>query len=207
MTKTVAAPGDVLVLSKPLGTGATTTALKNDRADPPDIEQAIEWMALLNRGAAGLARKHRVRAATDVTGFSLLGHAHEMASGSQVALNIHLGSVPFLRNAKHYVATGNIPGGSADNKLFYEKFVEFDDDVDPVEELLLFDAQTSGGLLIAVPEGSVSELISEAERENLAVWPVGNVEQGSGISVRSARFPIKPSIDSSDLDLWHTDRD
>ncbi len=206
MTKTAAEPGNVLVLSKPIGTGTTTTALKNDRVEPKDIEQAIEWMELLNRGAADLAKKCRVRAATDITGFSLLGHAHEMASGSQVALNIHLGSVPFLRNAKQYVATGNIPGGSADNKLYYEKFVEFDDDVDPVDELLLFDAQTSGGLLMAVPEESVGDMIADAEREDLAIWPIGNVEQGVGIRVRSSRFPVSPSIDSIDLDLWHSDR-
>jgi selenide,water dikinase len=183
MTKAGARPGDVLVLTKPIGTGVITTALRQDRAEAEHIKEVVDWMMRLNATAARLAIKANVKAATDVTGFSLLGHGMELADASGVGLRIHLGSVPLMSGARGYAEQGFYPGGSANNLAHFGPRTNFADSIDRYGRMLLFDAQTSGGLLLAVPEKELEELLSEAATLKLAVWPIGVVEKGTGINV------------------------
>ena len=203
MTKAAARAGDVLVLSKPLGTGVTTTALKRGTAREEDVQRVTDWMSRLNAGAADLAREAGVRAATDVTGFSLLGHAVEMAQASSVKLQFSLSSIPFIPGAFGYAEAGNFPGGSADNKLFFSDRVQFDEQIQELDQMLLFDAQTSGGLLLSVPEIKVPQLIESARGRSIPIWPVGRVLPGEGVAVlaEDQGFDLKPSMELSEIDL------
>lgn len=189
ITNANAVPGDVLILTKPLGTGVTTTALKNGKASEGHIQQAIDWMTRLNNTASTLAREFEVRAATDITGFGLLGHCTEMAKASQVALRFFLPSIPFLSGARHYVETGNVPGGSKDNRAYYGDRVSFANSIDEHNQMLLFDAQTSGGLLLAVPADHAVPFMSRAAEVGLQAWRIGVVESGQGIIVSNKAFP------------------
>lgn len=183
MIKSEAKPGDVLVLTKPLGTGVTTTALKQEKADSEDIVQVVTWMKKLNASAANLAAEFGVQAATDVTGFSLLGHGIEMAEASSVAFRLHLPSIPFLSGARRYAEGGNFPGGSADNRMYFGDRVSFANSIDEYNQMLLFDAQTSGGLLLALERNQVSTFLERADEEDVDVWPIGEVVEGEGIEV------------------------
>lgn len=183
MTKSEAKPGDVLVLTKPLGTGVTTTALKQEKADSEDVVQVVTWMKKLNASAANLAAEFGVQAATDVTGFSLLGHGIEMAEASSVAFRLHMPSIPFLSGARRYAEGGNFPGGSADNRTYFGDRVSFASSIDEYNQMLLFDAQTSGGLLLALKRNQVSTFLERADEEDVDVWPIGEVVEGEGIEV------------------------
>ncbi len=171
-----AKPGDVLVLTKPLGTGVVTTALKANRAEPAAVAEANRVMVELNRVAAAAMVRVGVDAATDITGFGLLGHAWEMAQASGVELVIEWGKVPFLTGVRELAKAGLFPGGTVKNYEFVQSRVEFSAEVDKETKFLLCDAQTSGGLLIAVPEGRVEELLKQIERG----WVVGYVREGLG---------------------------
>jgi selenide,water dikinase len=188
LTKARAEAGDILVLTKPLGTGVTTTALKNSTAREKDIVQAVDWMKRLNDEALALALASGVKSATDVTGFSLLGHAMEMADASGVGLRVNLPSVPFLGGARKYAEAGNFPGGSIENKMFLSDRVQFEETIDEYNQLLIFDAQTSGGLLIAVPETNLEVFLEQAVSKAVPLWLIGNVEKGEGIRVEDRPF-------------------
>jgi selenide,water dikinase len=149
-TKAGALVGDVLILTKPLGTGIIATALKGRLASPEAEEAAIRLMSTLNRAAAEALEGLEVHAVTDITGFGLLGHGMELAAASQVELTIHASRVPVLSWAREYAAMGLIPEGSKANLRFCEKHLHVDSVVSAVDLDLLSDAQTSGGLLIAV---------------------------------------------------------
>ena len=183
-TKGAAKPGDALVLSKPLGFGTTTTAIKQEKATPEDIAEVVDWMARLNRGAAELALKFGVRAATDITGFSLLGHAWEMASASDVGLRLKWEQIPFIRGARKYADEFIFPGGASDNRLYFERHVQFVRELDEEEVLLLFDPQTSGGLLLSVPAENLEAMLARAEEVDQSLWVVGEVVDGNHIEVR-----------------------
>lgn len=183
LTKAGAQPGQVLVLSKPLGMGTLTTALKNDQADPTDISEAVGWMKRLNKTAAELAVAHGVRSATDVTGFSLLGHGWEMAAASGVGFRFYFHKVPFIRGAHRYAAEWIFPGGTSDNRQYYGQYVRFDETIELHNQMLLFDAQTSGGLLFAVPPDQVETLMESAARLGQLLWIVGEVITGDHIEV------------------------
>ncbi len=194
MTKSGARPGDVLWLTKPLGTGVTTTALKRGEASDDDVADAVRWMTQLNRDAARAAVAAGVRGATDVTGYSLLGHAVEMADASSVRLTFHLPSIPFLRGARRYGDRGCFPGGSADNQLYFRDRVHLAGAVDETTRWLLFDAQTSGGLLLAVPRAALSEFIRQCDGLGVAAWPVGAIEAGAGAEVSALPVPdVQPT--------------
>ncbi len=182
-TKAGARPGDVLVLTKPLGVGCITTAAKNDKADPGHVEEAVDWMIQLNRCAAEAAGAINARAATDVTGFGLLGHASELAEASGVTLYFNLDRIPFMQGAKVYAEQWIFPGGSANNKRAYEKRVCFADDITPEEQMLLFDAQTSGGLLIAFPADRVAAFGVEMSVRQVPWWQVGKVGERDELSI------------------------
>jgi selenide,water dikinase len=183
MTKAGARPGEVLVLTKPIGTGVITTALRQERAESEHVQEAVGWMMRLNASASQLARGAKVKAATDVTGFSLLGHGMELADASGVSLRIHLPSIPWIAGAKQYAQQGFYPGGSANNQAHFGPHVDFDDGIDAYDRMLLFDAQTSGGLLLAVPVDELPGLLAEAAHQEIEVWPIGMVEKGRGIRV------------------------
>ncbi len=188
LTKAGAEVGDILVLTKPLGTGVTTTALKSGTAQEKDIIQAVAWMKRLNNEALALAHASGVKSATDVTGFSLLGHGMEMADASGVALRLYLPSIPFLGGARKYAEAGNFPGGSVENKMYLNDRVQFEETIDEYNQLLLFDAQTSGGLLIAVPEKNLGVFLEQAVTKAVPVWVIGSVEEGEGIRVEDRPF-------------------
>ena len=193
MTKAAARPGDRLILTKPLGTGVTTTALKRGAVDADDLAQAVLWMSRLNAAASDLALRHGVRGATDITGYGLLGHASELAEASGVSLRLHLRAVPFLAGAEKYVRGSFIPGGSADNRLFFGPRVRFDAGIDDYARMLLFDAQTSGGLLLCVPPEGADSFLDDAQAQDVAAWDIGDVEPGAGIDVDLAAFRVRPA--------------
>ncbi len=183
ITKGSAHPGDVLVLSKPLGFGVTTTALKRGQATPEDIREVSGWMRRLNKIASELAVQMDVRSGTDITGFSLLGHASEMAQASRVGMRIELRKIPFLSSAHHFAAEWVFPGGASDNRLYFGQFVHFDPQISEEEMMLLFDPQTSGGLLLAVPPSKVEALFERAAALDQPLWQIGEVIQGEKITV------------------------
>jgi selenide,water dikinase len=183
MVKAGARPGDRLVITKPLGTGVTTTALKQDKVKSEHLMEAVDWMKRLNAEAAMLALDAGVQAATDITGFGLLGHSLELAQASGVGLRMDFTRIPFLSGARTYVEKGCIAGGTADNKQAFESHVAFDESIDDYDRLLLFDAQTSGGLLLAVPEKSMHGFQMAAEAHSQPMWVIGEVVPGTGIQV------------------------
>lgn len=183
LTKGGARVGDALVLTKPLGFGVTTTALKRGKVDPADIEEVVGWMKRLNRDAGALAAEFGLRGGTDVTGFSLLGHGLEMADASGVGLQLEMANIPFISCARKYAALWTFPGGSADNRLFYGPRVRFAEGISEEEQMLLFDAQTSGGLLLAVPRAKTAAFLKRAENIGQPAWVIGEVVEGEGIEV------------------------
>ena len=183
MTKDGANPGDFLVLTKPLGFGTTTTAIKQGQASEGDIDEVINWMLRLNRDAAQLGLEFGVRCATDITGFSLLGHASEISQASGVGLRFDWESIPFTKGAYRYAADFIFPGGASDNRLYFNPRVNFIRDLPEENQLLLFDPQTSGGLLMAVPSGKLGAMLTHAEEMGQPIWVVGEVIKGGGIEV------------------------
>ena len=177
-------PGDVLVLTKPLGAGVTTTALKQEKAEEAHVKEAIEWMSRLNRTAGELAVEFGVRGGTDITGFGFLGHASEMAEASGVSLHFEFSQIPFLSGAHGYAERGIFPGGAFDNKGYFEKFVQFSTDITEPSLMLLFDPQTSGGLLFGVAREKLSTFEARAKELNQPYWVVGEVHTGKGIEVK-----------------------
>ena len=175
--------GDVLVLTKPLGFGVTTTALKREQVEAADLQEAVEWMKRLNKTASQLAVEFGLRGGTDITGYSLLGHGLEMANASGVSLNFDFGKIPFTTGARKYAEKGYFAGGAFDNKLHFESQVKFADSIDEENQMLLFDPQTSGGLLLGVPQEKLESLLARAEELSQRVWVVGRVEDGAGIHV------------------------
>ena len=150
--------GDILVLTKPLGIGILTTAIKRQLLSPQDQELVIAEMTTLNSLASSIAVESQVTACTDVTGFGMLGHLAEMVASSQLGVTINAADVPLLPQARSLAEDGVVPGGSRANLEFFSAVVDFDSGVDATTRLLLADAQTSGGLLLAVPPGHVSLL-------------------------------------------------
>jgi selenide,water dikinase len=153
-----AKPGDALVLTKPLGLGIISTAAKNDQDTKCAITEAIRVMTTLNRTAAEVLSRFPVHALTDVTGFGLLGHLRNITAASEVTAEVWADRVPVLPAAREYVKAGIAPGGTRANAKFLTDWVEYAPDVSPEEQLLLSDAQTSGGLLAAVPHGIAEEV-------------------------------------------------
>jgi selenide, water dikinase len=176
--------GDALVLTKPLGFGVTTTALKQQKAEESDILEAVEWMKHLNQTASQLATEIGVRGATDITGYSLLGHGLEMANASGVSLKFNFADIPFISGARKYAAQGIFPGGAFDNKKHFESGVRFSIPRGEPDQMLLFDPQTSGGLLLGIPPQSLDSFLARTRAAAQAVWVIGNVEAGTGIEVR-----------------------
>ncbi len=183
LTKGGARPGDVLVLTKPLGTGTITTALKRGQADPAHLEAAIASMTRLNRAASQAAQAAGVRSATDITGFGLIGHALEMAEASGACFRIRFDALPWLPGALGYAEKWVFAGGAHNNHAFYNPRVTYTRPVADWQETLLHDPQTSGGLLVAVPAGQVTQFRDFCAERELVVWVVGDVISGKGIEI------------------------
>ena len=177
-TNAGARPGDVLILTKPIGTGVITTALKQGKAEAPWIENAIRFMTTLNSAASSAAIASRgVHAITDITGFGLMGHGREMALGSGVVLEIEVSSVPLLPGALDGVRLGAIPAGLIANREFAECLVA-DAPASAIPEdvrTLLYDPQTAGGLLISVADESAPALVSSLRERGVPAEAIGRV--------------------------------
>lgn len=160
LTNSNAKPGDKLILTKAIGTGVISTAMKNDKAKQPWIDAAIQSMTALNRAASETISNGNflVHALTDVTGFGLLGHIREMALGSNVTIVIEADKVPLLDGAMECVSSGQIPGGARSNRTFAESVVRYEKQLSEDMKHLLFDPQTSGGLLISIANEDTERL-------------------------------------------------
>lgn len=183
LTKGDLKPGDILYLSKPIGNGVITSAIKLDKIKTEDTFEAFQWMKYLNRDAASFAIQHGVRAATDITGFSLLGHAWEMTAASGTGIRFYYDSIPFLKNAEQLAAEWCFPGGSFDNAEYYAPHVKFAPKISQDQEMLLFDPQTSGGLLFAIPPENACQVEKDASNLNIRLWRVGEVTRTGFIEV------------------------
>lgn len=183
LTKGGLKPGGQLFLSKPLGFGVATTAHKRGLLTPEELEEVTGWMKQLNRDASELAIKFGLHGGTDVTGFSLLGHASEMAEASGCGITFYWHTLPFIHSARKYAEMGIFPGGAFDNRLYFEPHVTFDPAISEIERMLLFDPQTSGGLLLAVPPEKAAAFAEAARLARIPVWQVGKVTSEKGIKV------------------------
>ena len=183
LTKAGARPGDALVLTKPLGVGIITTALKGDQAKPKHVDAAVESMLKLNRAAAELLQAGGCRACTDVTGFALLGHSYEMAERSKVQLRIHADKLPFLPGAEQYADQWLFPAGTAHNQNAYRDHVRFAPGVTEELQQLLYTPETSGGLLAAVAPDRLDELTARFAQADEPLWIIGEVRAGDGVEV------------------------
>lgn len=184
MTKSEAKPGDALVLTKPLGFGVTATSIKNQKAKAEDIEEMTFWMLQLNRKASELAQSFGVKAATDVTGFSLLGHAWEMAFHSGVGMHIYWDMIPFISPARDLASLYSFPGGAFDNKLYFSQHVKAPKSLIEEDLMLLFDPQTSGGLLMSIDCDNLDDFRLQAEQMEQPVWVIGEVVEGDQILIK-----------------------
>ena len=153
--------GDKILLTKPLGTGIINTAIKAGMASPEIIERVTKMMAMLNRGAAEVMKRFQVHACTDVTGFGLLGHLCEMVVDSGLGMRLFAGTIPIYPEARDYAGMGLVPAGTYNNRTFREAFVDFDPKIDAINRDILFDAQTSGGLVIVVDPADAAVLVAE----------------------------------------------
>jgi selenide,water dikinase len=175
MTKGGAKPGDMLILSKPLGTGLITTALKREQVAAEDLEAAVQSMTRLNREASMALQRFGpgVHAVTDITGFGLLGHAWEMASQSHVGMRFTFDALPLLPQVPHYAEMGTIPGGTFRNEEYLEPRVRLGQRLGDGERAVLYDPQTSGGLFAAIDPALWSEI--EASGQQTSFWRIGEV--------------------------------
>ncbi len=184
LKKANARPGDLMVLTKPLGTGITTTALKMEIASEPEISASVASMKKLNRQAARIFQEVGVQACTDVSGFSLMGHGLEMADNSNVQLSLFMQKIPFLEGAREYAEKNLFPGGTFRNRNCYVGKVRFEASIGKKEQLMLFTPETSGGLLSSVRPNKLDRLFELFERRGHPCWIIGEVKEGRGISFK-----------------------
>lgn len=178
--KSGAVVGDVLILTKPLGVGVITTALKNDIAESVHVANAVKSMSRLNRVASELAQKYYVHAMTDITGFGLIGHAHEMAHLSHVNLTITFDNLEWLDGALDYGKQDIFPGGMVRNQDYFAQWVIFEDGFQEFEQNLLYDPQTSGGLLMSVDPSGADNLLADLINAGEVAFDLGIVSEGNG---------------------------
>lgn len=183
LTKGGAQPGDALILTKPLGVGLITTALKRGDAAPSHVEAAVESMMQLNRHPSHLALFFEAHACTDVTGFGLLGHALEMAESSGMRLRLRMADLPLLPGTREYVAREAFPGGLWRNRDYVLPHTRFAESIDEGDRMIVFGPETSGGLLIALAPERASQYVEQAKADGLEAWIVGDVQEGSGLEV------------------------
>ena len=170
-----AKPGDRLILTKPIGVGILTTAIKKDLLEKEDLDGVMTLMATLNKDAAEAMEEFNVNACTDVTGFGLLGHTIELAEGSKVGVTINSKDVPILPRTKELAEQNIIPGGTRKNHKWLSGRIEYDPSISEIDQLILCDAITSGGLLISVPEAEAEKLQRILQEKNVPSAIIGEV--------------------------------
>jgi cysteine desulfurase NifS/selenium donor protein len=178
-----AQPGDILILTKPLGTGIISTAVKSGLAGDESAAEACKWMKQLNHKAMQVFSKFQVNACTDITGFGLAGHLSEMTRGSQVNAEINFDTLPFMNKVKELAVSGAIPGGTHKNLQFYKEWIKWNAVLSETEKLMFCDAQTSGGLLVAIPENFKDQVLLELKAQGVVnATVIGRImEKGTGI--------------------------
>jgi len=180
-TNAAAKTGDRIILTKPLGTGIITTALKGELIKEKDAEEAVEVMAELNAAAAELVQEYNINACTDITGFGLLGHAYEMAAASKAGIQLYYSRIPLLNRVEELAAEGMVPGGAYRNRDYLKTCVKINSSVNDIEASILFDPQTSGGLLITIPSAESESLIKEMKKRGIKGEVIGDVVDNPGI--------------------------
>ena len=184
ITNSNAQPGDILILTKPLGTGIIATAVKHDKADKTAMAESAKSMATLNKFAAEVMMEIGANAATDVTGFGLLGHLLEMCEASSVSAKIDYSTLPFFPSVKELAENGTVPGGTKRNLKFVKDKVNFGEHLTDVDKLLLADAQTSGGLLITLPAEKAERYISKFnELSEIKAVVIGEIIKKSNLRI------------------------
>jgi len=184
LKQTRARVGDRLILTKAIGTGIAAQAIKKQALPSAQLEEVVASMELLNKHAKDAAVAAHAHAATDVTGFGLLGHLHNMAVAAGVSIRLEASSVPTFGGTEERVAQGMVPGGTRNNLRFVEAETTFGEDVSEAQRLILADAQTSGGLVIAVAPENESRLLDELAERSVAVRAViGEVADGRAGSI------------------------
>ena len=176
MLKSSAKPGDKLFLTKPLGMGVTTTAIKQDKANQAEIDEATTWMKQLNRSARDLAVSLGVKACTDITGFGLLGHLIEMAKASGTGFLVNFNTIPFLSPTYKFGEMWLFAGGAYKNREYFSKQVQNPVGLSELDQMLLYDPQTSGGLLLAVPAEQFELFLKEAPHMGVDAWLIGELQ-------------------------------
>jgi selenide,water dikinase len=175
LTKQGAQAGDALILTKPLGTGIIATAIKGNLASNAAVDKIVASMTTLNRKAAEIIQDFDVHACTDITGFGLIGHAYEVARAGNIGISLHASSIPVFPEALEYARMGLVPGGGHANRAFYEPFVEYRETISAELRDILYDPQTSGGLLIAVGSSQSEMLLKKMNRDGAAAFLIGEV--------------------------------
>ncbi len=178
--------GDVIILTKPLGTGVITTSLKGDMLSTEDAKETLESMLKLNRSAKELLEQVTVHSATDITGFGLLGHIYEMAknkNGENIQITIEANEIPLLPYALEQSKLGMLTAGCWVNRDFLEDKINIDENIPEDLIDLLFDSETSGGLLVSIPADELTEIENLFNIVNEKYWIIGYVEEGKGVSV------------------------
>lgn len=174
-TNTGAQEGDVIVLTKPLGVGILTTGIKRQAVTSAQEASVIEVMSMLNKTAAELLQKLHPNAVTDVTGFGLMGHAYEMAKGSNVSIEFTYSSIPLLEGTKELADLGVIPGGSKANATWLQDMVHYEAVLTQEERWILSDAITSGGLLVSLPLSEGHKYVEDLRRHSISAGIIGHV--------------------------------
>ncbi len=175
LTNSGAQKGDAVILTKPIGTGVMATAIKARLATKKDIEESVAVMSVLNKDAAEVMKEFNIHACTDVTGFGLAGHLLEMAKGSGKDILIHAGRVPLLKSALDFAKMGFLPAGAHKNRKFFEPVTRIDPALDRAVIDLMFDPQTSGGLLISLDKKEASIFIEKTKAAGREAWIIGEI--------------------------------
>jgi selenide,water dikinase len=175
-----ARPGDILVLTKKIGTGILTSAVKLGKLKKSALKPAIDSMLTLNKTASKAATAAGAHAATDITGFGLLGHALNIATASKVELVIDFSSVPFMKGVRKFIESGIVQKGARNSLNYVSAKVNFPDSLDEADRMSLVDPQTSGGLLISLPEKGLSRFSRIMRRNDAPFWVIGQVRKGHG---------------------------
>lgn len=183
LTNAGARPGDRIYLTKPIGNGIIATAIKAEMVSPQAYDEAIYWMTMLNKESSEIAAEIGVNAATDVTGFGLLGHLAEMAQASQVTVQLHAGAVPLISGAWDGASMGLIPGGTYNNRTYLEERISVDPGLNPIWLDLLYTPETAGGLLLAVSAGQAPILEEAMQKRQIFCAFIGKAVEACSYSI------------------------
>ena len=179
-----AQPGDVILLTKSIGTGILSNASKKGIITAEEFNIAKLSMMELNKEVGSSMKNFNVNAATDITGYGLLGHLYEMCKSSQVSAKIYFDKVPFFEKVNHSSQNGAIPGGTKRNLKFFSNYIDFNTELEDHQKLMLADAQTSGGLLIAMPEKNIDEFIAHCKSKNTSISAIGKFYSSGQSSIQ-----------------------